>query len=93
MLRTKKILPGAYEVLNTGDFFKYRVSTKRKNIHARARRWNIYRAKKVKGAKWELIDDDFSTKEEAVDWALDYVEEDNKKINERTGKTNGNSKN
>jgi hypothetical protein len=85
MKRTRKIVPGAYEVLNTGAF-RYRVSARRKNTQCRHRKWNIYKAEKAKGAKWELIDDDFSTKEEAVDWALDYAAEDNKKIEAKAEK-------
>lgn len=96
MLRTKKILPGAYEVLNTGAF-RYRVSAK-SNAQGRRRNWNIYKAERVvgakckaerlKAAKWELIDDDFSTKKEAVDWALNYAEDDREKIE---AKEKGNS--
>lgn len=78
MLRTRKILAGAYEVLNTGAF-RYRVSTKNKSKHG-AGKWDIYKAGRTKGAKWELIDDDFTTKKEAVDWALNYAEDDNKKL-------------
>jgi hypothetical protein len=76
--RTKTINKGVYEVRDeTEGAYVYRTTCGGVN-----RPWFLFKTKRGETDNWKLLDGEFRSKDSAVDYALERIEEDNKKTND-----------